>query len=119
MQITDTEGVIDIPRMRHYRLQRVREQIRAFNYGAVVLLDPLSIRYATGVRNCALFQTHILAGYLFVPAHGPVIYFDAEPGLLTAGSWKPSMKSVLMRSHYPICWGQTDQMNGPENGQRK
>ncbi|MDA9983245.1 hypothetical protein N9H39_11100, partial [Gammaproteobacteria bacterium] len=85
MQITDTEGVIDIPRMRHYRLQRVREQIRAFNYGAVVLLDPLSIRYATGVRNYALFQTHILAGYLFVPAQGPVIYFDAEPGLLTGG----------------------------------
>lgn len=41
---------------------------------------PLSIRYATGVRNCALFQMHIQAGYLFMPADGPVIYFDSQPG---------------------------------------
>ena len=52
-QIVDTEGMIDIPRMRHYRLQRIREQMRVQDYGAVVLLDPLSIRYASGVRNCA------------------------------------------------------------------
>ncbi len=85
MQITDTEGMVDIPRMRRYRLDRVREQIAAMDCGAIVLLDPLSIRYTTGVRNCALFQSHILAGYLFVPAEGPVTYFDTEPGFLTGG----------------------------------
>lgn len=49
----------------------------------MVLLDPLSIRYAVGVRNCTLFQMHIKAGYLFVPAEGPVVYFDSEPGRFT------------------------------------
>ena len=79
-QLVDTEGMIDVPRMRAYRLNRLREQMVAQDMAAVILTEPLSIRYATGVRNCALFQTHILAGYLFVPAEGPVIYFDSEPG---------------------------------------
>jgi Xaa-Pro aminopeptidase len=83
MRIVDTEGMIDIPRMRRYRLNRLRDQIKAHDLDAVMLLDPLSIRYATGVRNCALFQTHILAGYLFVPAEGSVVYFDSEPGRFT------------------------------------
>ena len=84
MQLSDTEAVLDIPRMRSYRLQRIREQLVLHEYAAVLLTDPLSIRYACGVRNCALFQTHIHAGYLFIPAHGPVIYFDSEPGRNTA-----------------------------------
>ena len=79
-QAVDTEGVIDVPRMRAYRQHRLRETIRAQGLDAVILLDPLSIRYATGVRNCALFQMHIQAGYLFLPAEGPAIYFDSEPG---------------------------------------
>ena len=80
MQAVDTESVIDIPRLRAFRLNRLREQINKQNLAALVLTDPLSIRYATGVRNCALFQMHIQAGYLFVPSTGPVIYFDSEPG---------------------------------------
>ena len=83
--LTDTEAMIDLETMRHYRLGRLRDQLKARDYGACVLLSPYSIRYATGVRNCAIFQTHILAGYLFVPADGPVIYFDSEPGRNTAG----------------------------------
>ena len=79
-QLVDTEGMIDVPRLRAYRLNRLRAQMVAHDLAAVILLEPLSIRYAVGVRNCALFQTHILAGYLFVPAEGPVVYFDTEPG---------------------------------------
>ena len=85
MQIVDTEGMIDIPRLRRYRLERLRAQIKAHDLDAVMLLDPRSIRYACGVRNCALFQTHIPAGYLFVPAEGAVVYFDSEPGRVTGG----------------------------------
>lgn len=80
MQLTDTEGLIDVPRMRRYRQNRLRAQMKAHGIAAVILTDPLSIRYATGVRNCTLFQMHIHAGYLFLPAEGPVIYFDSEPG---------------------------------------
>ncbi|MCP5071915.1 MAG: aminopeptidase P family protein [Rhodobacteraceae bacterium] len=80
MQAVDTEGMIDVPRMRRFRQNRLRAQIRAQGLDAVILVEPLSIRYATGVRNCTLFQMHIQAGYLFFPAEGPVVYFDSEPG---------------------------------------
>lgn len=86
VQAVDTEGMIDVPRMRRYRQNRLREQLAAHDLDAVILVEPLSIRYATGVRNCALFQMHIQAGYLFVPADGPVVYFDSEPGRNTGGT---------------------------------
>ena len=82
--ITDTEAQIDMVRLRSYRLQRLRQQLVNFDVAGCVLFSPLSIRYATGVRNCALFHTHIVSGYLFVPAVGPVILFDAAPGQRTA-----------------------------------
>ena len=85
MQAVDTEGMIDVPRMRRYRQNRLRAQIRAQGFDAIILIEPLSIRYATGVRNCTLFQMHIQAGYLFVPADGPVVYFDSAPGRRTGG----------------------------------
>ena len=80
MQAIDTEAMIDVPRMRAYRRNRLREQMGARGIDALILVEPLSIRYATGVRNCALFQMHVPAGYLFVPADGPVVYFDSKPG---------------------------------------
>lgn len=86
MQSVDTEGMIDVPRMRRYRQNRLREQIVAQGFDAIVLVEPLSIRYATGVRNCTLFQMHIQAGYLFIPANGPVVYFDSEPGRNTGAA---------------------------------
>jgi Xaa-Pro aminopeptidase len=82
--VTDTEASVDLVKMRAYRLGRLRAQMHNQDIAACVLLSPYSIRYATGVRNCAIFQTHIPAGYLFVPAEGPTVYFDSPPGLFTA-----------------------------------
>lgn len=86
MQSADTEGMIDVPRLRRYRQNRLRAQIRTQGFDAIILLEPLSIRYATGVRNCAIFQMHIQAGYLFIPADGPVVYFDSAPGRTTGST---------------------------------
>ena len=67
VSLSDTEPAgIDLDRMRRYRLGRLREQLAAQDVGACVLTSPYSIRYATGFRNCAVYQTHIEAGYLFV-----------------------------------------------------
>lgn len=84
VQAVDTEGMIDVPRMRAYRQHRLREQTGVHGLDALILVEPLSIRYATGVRNCALFQMHIQTGYLFLPADGPTIYFDSSPGRETS-----------------------------------
>ncbi len=82
--VIDTEASLDLVKLRAYRLGRLRAQMHDQDIAACVLLSPYSIRYATGVRNCAIFQTHIPAGYLFVPAEGPTVYFDSPPGLFTA-----------------------------------
>jgi Xaa-Pro aminopeptidase len=80
VMLSDTERMIDMARLRAWRLGRLRRELAARDVGACVLFSPLSIRYATGLRNCAIFQTHIPAGYLFVPAEGPVVLFDSDPG---------------------------------------
>ncbi len=86
--LTDTEAMIDMRRLRAYRLGRLRQQLVAQDIGACVLFSPLSIRYATGLGNCAIFQTHIPSGYLFVPAAGPVVLFDSGPGRQTPSATK-------------------------------
>ena len=70
------EDQIDFDRMRLYRLNRVRKQMELKNIGAVILFDPINIRYATDARNMSIFTMHTLARYLFIPLSGPVILFD-------------------------------------------
>jgi len=70
------ENQIDFDRMRLYRLNRVRKQMELQNIGAVILFDPINIRYATDARNMSIFTMHTLARYVYIPSSGPVILFD-------------------------------------------
>ena len=70
------EESIDLAAVRAYRLGRVREQMAAHALDACVLLDPVSIRYATGARNMQVFHQRNPARYLFVPQSGPVILHE-------------------------------------------
>ena len=97
-QAVDTEGMIDVPRMRAYRQIRLREQTAVQGLDALILVEPLSIRYATGVRNCALFQMHIQAGYLFLPADGPVVYYPVDAEFDYDGALEPGMV-MCVESH--------------------
>ena len=49
------EGDVDVVAVRAYRLGRVREQMRQRDIGALILSDPVSIRYATDARNMQVF----------------------------------------------------------------
>ena len=95
--LTDTEAQIDMKRLRAYRLGRLRAELKKRDYGAAVLLEPISIRYATGSRNGTLILTHLPARYLFVATEGPVILFDAESyrhvaaGLETVTEYRPAL----------------------------
>lgn len=88
--LTDSEAMIDLAKMRRYRQDRVRAELAARDIAACVLTNPLSIRYACGVRNGALFQTHITSAYLFLPAEGPAILFDAGGAAVTG----PQLETV-------------------------
>lgn len=47
---------IDLAAVRGYRLGRVRSEMAERNIAAVVLSDPVNIRYATGTRNTQVFS---------------------------------------------------------------
>ncbi len=66
----------DLDKIRAYRLERVRAQLRKMDYAGIVLYDPLNTRYATDSTNMQLWITHDANRYAFVAADGPVVLFD-------------------------------------------
>ena len=88
--LKEHESQIDMRAMRAYRLNRVREQLIARDYGACVLFNPYNIRYATGARNLQVFSAHSPGRYLFLPADGPVILFD--PWIV--GDWPNPVETI-------------------------
>ena len=66
----------DLRAMRRYRVERVREQLRAANCDGAVLYDPLNVRYATDTTNMSLWTMHNAVRYAFVATDGPVIVFE-------------------------------------------
>ena len=51
----EVEG-IDLVAVRTYRQQRVRRKMAEYGVDAVILSDPVNIRYATGTRNMQVFS---------------------------------------------------------------
>jgi Xaa-Pro aminopeptidase len=47
---------IDLMAVRAYRQSRVREKMAEFGVDAIILSDPVNIRYATGTRNMQVFS---------------------------------------------------------------
>ncbi|MEM7563266.1 MAG: aminopeptidase P family N-terminal domain-containing protein, partial [Pseudomonadota bacterium] len=62
--------------IQQHRLQRIRRQLNQVDCGAIVLIDPVNIRYATGSRNMQVWTMHNLCRYAVVFASGKVVLFD-------------------------------------------
>ena len=70
----DSEG-IDLKAVRLYRLGRVREQMQQYGVDAVILSDPINIRYATGARNMQVFcQRNAPSRYLLLTASKSILF---------------------------------------------
>lgn len=76
MGLSENEARPDLRRMRGWRLERVRAELRALDVAGLLLFDPINIRYACGSRNMAVWTLHNAARYLFVATDGPVVLFD-------------------------------------------
>lgn len=59
-----------------YRLQRVRDQLVRNNCTAILLYDPVNIRYATDSSNMQVWTLHNFARYALVFAEGPVVLWE-------------------------------------------
>lgn len=70
----ESEG-IDLKEVRRYRLGRVREQMKQRDMGALILSDPVNIRYATGTRNMQVFSArNTPSRYLMITEHRTILY---------------------------------------------
>ena len=70
----EDEG-IDLVAVRGYRLGRVRAEMRKSDIAAVLLSDPVNIRYATGARNMQVFsQRNAPSRYLLLTENRSILF---------------------------------------------
>ncbi|MTI42110.1 aminopeptidase P family protein [Roseibium hamelinense] len=70
----ESEG-IDLAAVRLYRRQRVRDKMAEYGVDAVILSDPVNIRYATGTRNMQVFsQRNAPARYLLLTQDRSILF---------------------------------------------
>lgn len=69
-------GLPNLSNMRQYRLDRIVSYLQRYDYGGILLFDPLNIRYATDCTNMQLWITHNAARACFVSAGGYCILWD-------------------------------------------
>ncbi len=75
------EDEIDFNKLRSYRLQRVRNELKKNNIEACILFDPVNVRYALDTVNMSVYNMHNLTRYCLIPVDGPTIlyeYFNCE-----------------------------------------
>ena len=98
----ESEG-IDLKQVRMYRQARVREQMARHGVDAVILSDPINIRYATGTRNMQVFsQRNAPSRYLLLtPARSILFEFTGclhlADGYETVDEVRPSKTASLLR----------------------
>jgi Xaa-Pro aminopeptidase len=69
-------GQIDMKALRAYRLARLQAELRRHGAPAILLADPINIRYATGMRNMQPWSMHSNLRLAFVPAQGRATLFE-------------------------------------------
>ncbi|MEQ9674964.1 MAG: aminopeptidase P family N-terminal domain-containing protein, partial [Roseovarius indicus] len=70
----DDEG-IDLKAVRQYRQAQVRREMGRHGIDAVILSDPVNIRYATGTRNMQVFSMRNgPARYLLLTADRSILF---------------------------------------------
>lgn len=74
---------LDESALCHLRLAHLRAHMEADGIDLCVITNPVNIRYATGYRGYATFQSRIPSQYLLVPVAGPVVLHGAYTDSLT------------------------------------
>ncbi len=61
---------------RRYRLGRLRQQLNQHDCAAILLYDPVNIRYALDAANMQVWTSHNAIRYALIFADGPAIMFE-------------------------------------------
>ncbi len=68
---------IDHDRLIAYRQGRLREQMKLHDVAALVVVNPVSLRYAANYATYMPFQSRIPSTYLFMAQDGPSVIYGA------------------------------------------
>ena len=71
------ERGVDLERLRGDRLRKVQAEMQGRGVGALLLTDPINIRYVTGVSVMPLWSATNLAHYVLVPVEGSPVVFES------------------------------------------
>jgi Xaa-Pro dipeptidase len=71
-----TKPPTDLDKVRRYRLERVREQLKRHDYAGALLFNQINTRYVTDATNMQIWCSHYETRCVFVATDGPVILFD-------------------------------------------
>lgn len=99
---------IDLAAVRHYRLQRVREQMQIHDIGALIISDPINIRYTCGARNMQVFcSRNTPSRYLLVTAARTILFEftgceHLADGLDTVDEVRPAMTASFVAAGFDI-----------------
>ncbi|WP_299471877.1 Xaa-Pro peptidase family protein [uncultured Roseibium sp.] len=75
LDLVGTSEGIDLPAVRGYRQSRVRRKMAEYGVDAVILSDPVNIRYATGARNMQVFSMrNTPSRYLLMTADKSILF---------------------------------------------
>lgn len=77
-QVVDFEQRVDIRRLRQDRLNRLQSEMAAADLEALLLFDPVNIRYAIGSRLNETFGLRFKGSHVLVPQEGRPVYFDSN-----------------------------------------
>jgi len=70
-----------ISKVRDYRHNRLKNQVIKHDCSAILLYDPLNIRYATDCSDMQLWTMHNAARYVLLFVDGPTISFEYEQAM--------------------------------------
>lgn len=72
---------IDERSIRQYRLNSIRTLASQRELAAVLLFDPINIRYANGSRNMQVWTMHNFCRYALILSSGPSVMFELPTGM--------------------------------------
>lgn len=67
---------IDMQRMHDYRMGRIEQQMIEHDVGMLVMVNPVSMRYAVNYRSYGIFSMHIPSVYMLMSPGAPFIIFN-------------------------------------------
>lgn len=104
-----------VDRARRYRMERLRMAMAAHEIGALLLYDPVNIRYAFDCSNMSIWTMHNPSRYALIVADGPAVMFEFEGAEHVNDGLPASMRSAP-RGPGSTSRPATKSRSGSENG---